>query len=159
MFCLVFLGKVNVPVISSATALVLHVIVLVPMIAVAKLGIYSLILATAFYAIVVVVMNYHVIKKELEYKMEWKHTVGVPFVSAIVMGLVAFVTYWGLNIVFKNMMSEYISNAVATLIAICIAVGVYFISMIKIGGYTEDMLLAFPKGSLLVKIARKLHLI
>ncbi len=153
------IGKVNVPVISSAIALVLHVVVLVPLISVIKLGIYSLILATAFYAIVVVIMNYHVIKKELEYKMEWKQTVGVPFLSAIIMGVVAFVAYCGMDVVLKNMMSEYISNAVATLIAICIAVGVYFISMIKIGGYTEEMLLAFPKGSLLVKIARKLHLI
>ncbi len=153
------IGKVNVPVISSAIALVLHVIVLVPLISVIKLGIYSLILATAFYAIVVVIMNYRVIKKELEYKVEWKQTVGVPFLSAIIMGIVAFIAYWGMDVVFKNVMSEYISNAVATLIAICIAVGVYFISMIKIGGYTEEMLLAFPKGSLLVKIARKLHLI
>jgi len=153
------IGKVNVPVISSAVALVLHVIVLVPLISVIKLGIYSLILATAFYAIVVVIMNYRVIKKELEYKVEWKQTLGVPFLSAIIMGIVAFFAYWGLDVVFKNLMSEYVSNAVATLIAICIAVGVYFISMIKIGGYTEEMLLAFPKGSLLVKIARKLHLI
>ncbi len=153
------IGKVNVPVISSAVALVLHVIVLVPLISVIKLGIYSLILATAFYAIVVVIMNYRVIKKELEYKVEWKQTLGVPFLSAIIMGIVAFFAYWGLDVVFKNVMNEYVSNAVATLIAICIAVGVYFISMIKIGGYTEEMLLAFPKGSLLVKIARKLHLI
>lgn len=153
------IGKVNVPVISSAVALVLHVIVLVPLISVIKLGIYSLILATAFYAIVVVIMNYRVIKKELEYKVEWKQTLGVPFLSAIIMGIVAFFAYWGLDVVFKNLMNEYVSNAVATLIAICIAVGVYFISMIKIGGYTEEMLLAFPKGSLLVKIARKLHLI
>lgn len=153
------IGKVNVPVISSAIALVLHVIVLVPLISVIKLGIYSLILATAFYAIVVVIMNYRVIKKELEYKVEWKQTLGVPFLSAIIMGIVAFFAYWGLDVVFKNVMNEYVSNAVATLIAICIAVGVYFISMIKIGGYTEEMLLAFPKGSLLVKIARKLHLI
>ncbi|MBO5088327.1 MAG: polysaccharide biosynthesis protein [Lachnospiraceae bacterium] len=153
------IGKVNVPVISSAVALVLHVIVLVPLISVIKLGIYSLILATAFYAIVVVIMNYRVIKKELEYKVEWKQTLGVPFLSAIIMGIVAFFAYWGMDVVFKNVMSEYVSNAVATLIAICIAVGVYFISMIKIGGYTEEMLLAFPKGSLLVKIARKLHLI
>ncbi len=153
------IGKVDVPVISSAIALVLHVIVLVPLISVIKLGIYSLILATAFYAIVVVIMNYRVIKKELEYKVEWKQTVGVPFLSAIIMGIVAFFAYWGLDVVFKNVMNEYVSNAVAILIAICIAVGVYFISMIKIGGYTEEMLLAFPKGSLLVKIARKLHLI
>ncbi len=153
------IGKVNVPVISSATALVLHVIVLIPLIAIAKLGIYSLILATAFYAIVVVFMNYRVIQKELQYKMEWKQTVGVPFVSAIVMGIVTFLAYLGCDFVLSKVMTAYVSNAIATLVSICIAVAVYFISMIKIGGYTKDILLALPKGTLLVKIAEKLHLI
>lgn len=153
------IGKVNVPVISAAVALILHVILLVPMIGIMKLGIYSLIIATAFYAIVVVIMNYRVVKKELQYKMEWKQTVGVPFASAIIMGIVAFLVYWGLEFVLSKVMGAYVSNAVACLVAICIAVVVYFTSMIKIGGYTKEMLLAFPKGTVLVKVAEKLHLI
>lgn len=153
------IGKVNVPVISAFIALVLHLFILYPMMTVFHLGVYALIIATAAYAVIVVIVNYIVMAKTLQYKMEWKQTLGVPFLSAIIMGIVAFFAYWGLDVVFKNLMNEYVSNAVATLIAICIAVGVYFISMIKIGGYTEEMLLAFPKGSLLVKIARKLHLI
>ena len=153
------IGKVNVPVISSATALVLHVLVLIPMIVVARLGIYSLIIATAFYAIVVVFMNYHVIKKELSYRMEWKQTVGVPFASAIIMGIVAILAYWGLEFVLSKVMGAYVSNAVATMVSICIAVVVYFISMIKIGGYTKEMLQAFPKGAMLARIAEKLHLV
>lgn len=153
------IGKVNVPVISAAVALILHVILLVPMIGIVKLGIYSLIIATAFYAIIVVIMNYRVVKKELQYQMEWKQTVGVPLTSAVVMGIVAFLVYWGLEFVLSKVMGAYVSNAIACLVAICIAVAVYFISMIKIGGYTKEMLLAFPKGTLLVKVAEKLHLI
>ena len=153
------IGKVNIPVISSATALVLHIILLVPLIAFTDVGIYSLIIATAFYAIVVVVMNYRVIKKCLQYRMEWKQTIGVPLASAVVMGIVTVIIYWGLELVLSKVMRAYASNAVACLVAICIAVVVYFISMIKIGGYTKEMLLAFPKGTLLVKIAEKLHLI
>lgn len=153
------IGKVNIPVISAAVALILHVILLVPMIGIVKLGIYSLIIATAFYAIIVVIMNYRVVKKELQYQMEWKQTVGVPLTSAVVMGIVAFLVYWGLEFVLSKVMGAYVSNAIACLVAICIAVAVYFISMIKIGGYTKEMLLAFPKGTLLVKVAEKLHLI
>lgn len=153
------IGKVNVPVVSAFIALVLHLFILYPMMTVFNLGVYALIIATAAYAVIVVVVNYIVMAKTLQYKMEWKQTVGVPFLSAVIMGVIAFMAYWGFDIVFKNIMNEYISNAVATMFAIGIAVGVYFISMIKIGGYTEDMLLAFPKGALLVKLARKLHLI
>lgn len=153
------IGKVNVPVMSSAVALVLHVFLLVPLIGVVKLGIYSLILATAFYAVIVVFINYHYIKKYLNFKLEWRQTVWLPIVSSIIMGIAAILVYKGLNLVLRYIAGAYISNAIAALTAIILAACVYFISMIKIGGYTKEMLLAFPKGALLARIAEKLHLI
>ena len=153
------IGKVNIPVISSITALVGHILLLVPLIAIAKLEIYSLILATAFYAIIVVVMNLYFVKKELRFKMEWKQTVGVPVLSAAVMGTVAFLVYKVLNWGLLHIMGAFISNAIAVLIAIGLAAITYFVVMLKAGGYTEEMLLPFPKGTLLVKLARRLHFI
>lgn len=153
------MGKVNVPVVSAAVALILHVILLVAMLAYTEIGIYSLIIATAFYAVIVVCMNYWVVKRELQFKIEWKQTVWVPFVSAMIMGVVTVLAYWGTEFVLSKVMVAYSSNVIATLFSICIAVAVYFVSMIKIGGYTKEMLLAFPKGTVLVKIAEKLHLI
>lgn len=153
------IGKVNVPVMSSAAALVLHVFLLVPLIGAVKLGIYSLILATAFYAVIVVLINYHYIKKYLDFRLEWRQTVWVPAASSVIMGIVAILVYKGLNLVLGYIAGAYISNAIAALIAIVLAACVYFISMIKIGGYTKEMLLAFPKGVLIARVAEKLHLI
>lgn len=153
------IGKVNIPVISSATALVLHVFLLVPLIGAAKLGIYSLIFATAFYAVIVVLINYHFVKKYVNFRLEWKQTVWLPVASSAIMGIVAILVYKGLNLVLGYVAGAYISNAVAVITAIVLAACTYFISMIKIGGYTKEMLLAFPKGALLARIAEKLHLI
>ena len=153
------IGKVNIPVISSATALVLHVFLLVPLIGAAKLGIYSLIFATAFYAVIVVLINYHFVKKYVNFRLEWKQTVWLPVASSAIMGIVAILVYKGLNLVLGYVAGAYISNAVAVITAIVLAAWTYFISMIKIGGYTKEMLLAFPKGALLARIAEKLHLI
>lgn len=153
------IGKVNVPVLSAAVALVLHVLLLVPMVGLLKAGVYSLVFATAFYAIIVVFMNYHYVKKELAFKMEWKQTVWVPIASAVVMGIVAVLIYKACDFGLKNFMGNYMRNAVAVMVSIAVAAASYFITMIKIGGYTEEMLLAFPKGILLVKFAKKLHLI
>ena len=153
------IGKVNIPVISSITALVGHILLLVPLIGVAKLEIYSLILATAFYAIIVVAMNLYFVKKELKFKMEWRQTVGVPVISAVVMGIVAILVYKGMNWILVHVTGTFISNAIAVLVAIGFAAITYFVVMLKVGGYTEEMLLAFPKGAILVKMARKLHLI
>ena len=153
------MGKVNVPVVSATVALILHVVLLIAMLKFTEIGIYALILATAFYAIIVVIINYWVVRKELDYRIEWKPIVGVPLLSATVMGIVTFITYTGVNFVANRIMDAYVSNVIATLAAICIAVGVYFIAMIKVGGYTKEMLLEFPKGTLLVRFAQKLHLI
>lgn len=152
------IGKVNVPVISSFTALVLHILVLVPMLFLG-FGTYALIAATAFYAVIVVWMNYRTVKKELGYRMEWKSIVGIPLVSSVIMGIVTFFVYRLLKMICDLFAGEFTGNAIATILSIEIAAIVYFISMIKAGGYTEEMLLAFPKGTFLVKVAKKLHLI
>ena len=153
------IGKVNIPVYSAATALVVHVVLLVPLIGIAKIGVYSLVFATAFYAIIVVFVNYYFVNKYVSFKMEWKQNVWVPVASAILMGIVAFLVYEGLDWILNIVAGAYISNAVAVLGAIAIAAGSYFIAMIKIGGYTKEMLEAFPKGALLARIAAKLHLV
>ena len=153
------IGKVNIPVFSAATALVVHVVLLVPLIGIVKIGIYSLVFATAFYAIIVVFVNYYFVNKYVFFNMEWKQNVWVPVASAILMGIVAFLVYEGLDWILNMVAGAYISNAVAVFGAIVIAAGSYFIAMIKIGGYTKEMLVTFPKGALLAHIAVKLHLV
>ena len=149
----------NIPVFSAATALVVHVVLLVPLIGIVKIGIYSLVFATAFYAIIVVFVNYYFVNKYVFFNMEWKQNVWVPVASAILMGIVAFLVYEGLDWILNMVAGAYISNAVAVFGAIVIAAGSYFIAMIKIGGYTKEMLVTFPKGALLAHIAVKLHLV
>lgn len=153
------IGRVNVPVISAATALILHVFLLIPLMLFTDLGVYSLVFATLLYVVVIIGMNMWAIRKTLGFVTKWKSAVWVPAASSVIMGIVAFLIYKGLYLVLSHVTGAYISNAVAVLTAIAFAACVYFISMIKIGGYTEEMLMAFPKGTLLVKIARKLHLI
>lgn len=153
------IGKVNIPVFSAATALVLHIFLFVPLVRYTDLGVYSFIFATAFYALIIVFMNYKAVKKYLEFRMEWKQTIWVPLASSIIMGVVAFMIYHGLYWMLQHFSGDYVSNAIAVLCSILIAVIVYFIAMIKIGGYTKEMLFLFPKGEQLVKVVQKLHLI
>ena len=75
------------------------------------------------------------------------------------MGGVAFVVYQGLDFLLSFITGSYSCNAIATLTSIILAAGAYFIALIRIGGYTEEMLLAFPKGNMIVKFAKKMHLV
>ena len=50
-------------------------------------------------------------------------------------------------------------SRIALLIAIGVGVVIYFLVILLIGGVNEQELMAFPKGALLVRVAKKLHLL
>lgn len=153
------IGKVNVPVVSAAVALVLHVMLLIPIMLYMDLGVYSLIVVTLFYVIVIIIINGRAIKKEIDYRLEWKHAVWIPLGASVVMGIVAVVVYMGVNSLCGMFLRMYTANAIAALLAICIAAGAYFVALIKFGGYTRKRLESFPKGAALADMAEKLHLL
>jgi stage V sporulation protein B len=153
------IGKVNVPVVSAATALVLHVFLLVPLMLYTELGVYSLVFATLFYVIVIILINGSALKKELGFKLQWKSAIWIPFCASVIMGIAAMIAYMGLHALCGLFLGSFGANAVAVLIAILVAVIVYFVALLRLGGYTRQMLLSFPKGELLANVAEKLHLI
>lgn len=153
------IGKVNVPVISAAAALVLHIFLLVPLLLFTNLGVYSLIFATLLYVVIIIGMNTWAVRNTLGFRMQWKSAVWVPLGSSLVMGIVAFIVYTGCYALCIQMAGVRMVNAVAVVLAIVIAAVSYFIAIIKFGGYTRGMLEAFPKGTLLAKLAEKLHLL
>ena len=83
----------------------------------------------------------------------------MPLVSAVLMGIVAACIYYLISFALSNVVGDYIRNALATIISIVFAAMTYFICLLKFGGYTEEMLMAFPKGESIVKVVKRLHLI
>ena len=152
-------GKVNFPVVSALTALVFHIILLYILLKYTNLGTLSFIAATLLYVLIIVGMNYWKIKHYLKYSVDWKNVIIMPLICAVVMGTAAFCLYHLLYIVLSGVLGDYICNAVSTLISILCAALVYCVSLLKFGGYTEEMLLAFPKGAVVARLAKKFHLI
>ena len=83
----------------------------------------------------------------------------MPFVAAVMMGAVSLLIYRLLSLILAKIMGAYICNTISTIVAIVSAAGTYVVCLLKFGGYTEEMLLAFPKGAFIAKIAKKIHLI
>jgi stage V sporulation protein B len=50
-------------------------------------------------------------------------------------------------------------NAVSLIVAMIVAVVVYAVMMLLLHGLTEKEILRFPKGELLVQLAKKAHLL
>lgn len=146
------IGKVNIPVIHATVALVLQVIVLVVLLMFTNLNLYALAIAMIVYSLSVCVLNQMAVRKYLGYKMNIVKMFVKPFVAALIMGVVAVGVYYGINYVVQ-------SNFISLMIAVMLAVIVYFVLVIKLKVITEEEILGLPKGKLIQKVAKKLHLL
>lgn len=146
------IGKVNLPVVNAAVALVIQTAVLVPLLLTTDLGLYALVIATVLYSFLMCILNGISVKKELKYKQEIIKTFLLPAWAAILMGAAAFGVYHGLYRLVHI-------NVVCLAAAILVAVPIYFVLTIKMGAVGRKDLLALPKGALFVRIAVKCRLI
>ena len=140
------------PVIHAAIALVIHVALLASLLAFTDLGIYALLIGNVTFPIVICILNWIQIARHAHYRQEVAKTFIIPLISASVMGAVSYVVYRCMLIVLH-------SNALGTIVAIGVAVPTYFACLILFKGVTENELANMPKGGLLVRIAKKFHLI
>lgn len=145
------IGKVNVPVKNAAIALVLQTAVIVPLLIYTDLNLYCFVIATIIYSLAMCILNSHAMKKALNYKEKIAKTYIMPLFAAVIMGVAAGGVYYGLYMILPR-------NLICLAAAIVVAVMVYFVVLIKIGGLTEKDLKAIPKGTLLIRIAKKVHL-
>ena len=146
------IGRVNTPVAHSAVALIVQVAGLIALLLYTNLNLYALVCANIIYSFVMCVLNQISVWRRLGYRQEIVRTFLKPFLASLVMGAVAFGTYESVYMLLPV-------SRVALLIAIGAGVVVYFLVILMIGGVSEQELLAFPKGKLLVRCAKKLHLL
>lgn len=146
------IGKVNKPVINAAAALVIQTVLLVPLLLYTDLGLYALAAAMIIYSFFMCLLNGISLRKCLGYKQRYIKSFLLPFLAAAVMGVAAYYIYKGLYYLIKI-------NTVCLFAAIGLGAIIYFVAAIKIGAITEPELRRFPKGGLLVSVAKKVHLL
>ena len=76
----------------------------------------------------------------------------IPAIAALIMGVAAGLCYKGVYAVLKM-------NAVAAAFAILVAVLVYAVALLAMKGLSEEEIRKFPKGYVLVRYAKKFHLL
>lgn len=148
------IDKMRLPVIHAAISLGLHMILLYVLTAVFKLGGMAIVWSYIFFGVVVCILNNIAIHKHLRYRQEVKRTFLIPLISSIVMSIVSKALYL---LIYTALGGGTLAMLLGLVIAVIVAVVVYFIVLLALKGLKEQELLAFPKGYLLVKAARKLH--
>ena len=154
------IGKVNAPVLNAALALILQSGVLSFLLIYTDLGYVALCIVTILYSLVMCILNNIVMKRNLPIVNDFKKTYLFPTVSSIIMGAAAFGIYKLFELLFGLFMgSPYFINLFSTLISVFFAAFIYFAVLIKSGGASEEDIKRFPKGSSIVSLLKKIHLL
>lgn len=145
------IDKLNVPIKNSAISIVVHLIILPILLVVFKLNIYAVVIGDFTFGLTVSILNAYSIKKYTGYKQEIKNTFIKPLLCSCIMGI-------GAIIIYKVLMNFINSNTLCTLAGIVVAVIIYGIALIMTKTITEDELLSIPKGTMIVRLLKKFHL-
>lgn len=146
------IDKLKVPIKNSAISLGLHLIILPCLLIVFKLNIYGVVIGDILFGATVSVLNAMSIKKYLNYRQNMFETFVKPFICAGVMGAGCFGIYKLFNGLIKI-------NAISTIVAIMVAVVIYALMLVITKTVTEDELLSMPKGVMIAKLMKKIHMI
>lgn len=149
------LGKVKAPIINATIALVLQSGLACVLLFYTKLDLYSLAIVNTFYSGLMCLLNQYSVRKAIGYKQEIKRTFLIPLGASLIMGVAAWLTYHGLYYLIH---SFKLASQVSLIPAIGVGVLVYFVVLILMKGVTEQELRTVPKGYLIVKVAKKVHL-
>lgn len=146
------IDKLKVPIKNSAISLGLHLIILPCLLIVFKLNIYGVVIGDILFGATVSVLNAMSIKKYLNYRQNMFETFVKPFICAGVMGAGCFGIYKLFNGLIKI-------NAISTIVAIMVAVVIYALMLVITKTVTENELLSMPKGAMIAKLMKKIHMI
>lgn len=146
------IDKMRVPIINSAIALVIHVVILCALLITTNLGVYAVVITDVLFPLIVCILNALSIRRFVGYRQEYVKTFVKPSIAAVIMGFAAYLVYIGCYLITGI-------GSISTLIAIFVAVPVYGVSLLILRGIEEEEILQMPKGRTLVRFLKSLHLI
>ena len=157
------IGKVNIPLRNAAVALLLHVGLLTALLYFTNLDVYAMVAATVAYSFLMCLFNSISVKKYLGYRQETKKTFVIPAVASVIMAVFTYVFYQGVYFIFIHLFGSFLPLRLLILLgllaAVLFAVCLYFVLELKLGGVSEKELAAFPKGTALIRLAKRAHLL
>jgi stage V sporulation protein B len=146
------INKVILPVINALISLVIQTTVLVVILSFTNWNLYALTISAIVYSFLMCVLNVFSIRKNLGYRLSIRNSFIIPLVASVIMGVIARLLFILLYVLCK-------SNIISIFLAIIIAIPLYCIIVIKLGGINESELIILPKGKMIVGFAKKLKLL
>lgn len=146
------IDQMRIPIRNAVIALIINVISVPVSLYVFKLNIYTMIVGNIVFSLVMCILNGLSVRKYSGFKPDIHKTFVKPAIASVLMGVIVYAVYF---IIYK--MSGI--NAISTIIGILVGIVVYAIILLLIRGLTEEELKSFPKGTLIIRFAKKLHIL
>lgn len=149
------IDKLSIPLKHSAISFGIHIILLpLSLCFITKnnfeKAIYIIVIFDILYSIVLCILNAVAIRKYTIYRFEWMNVFVRPFICAVFMGAITYCSY--------RLLKMFIPFMFACIISIGVAVIVYAVSLIAFKAITKDELLNMPKGHMIYRLLKKVHL-
>ena len=146
------IDRMRIPVRNASVALVFHAGVIAVGMFGLKLNIYGICVGTIAFSLIMCILNGMSVRKYSGFKPDVTKTFIKPAIASVIMGVVVYAAYFVCHKVSH-------SNAVSTVMAVLVGMIVYAAALLLIKGLTEEELHSFPKGELLIRIAKKFRLL
>ena len=146
------IGKPQIPLRNAAISLGINVSVLTGLLWFTDvLNIYAILIVSILFAVSMCVLNQLALRKYLGYQNEYMNTYIRPLLAALGMGVVTWLSYYGLHLVLPI-------NVVCLGVAVVLGVATYIILYVVIAKPSEEELRRFPFGSYAVKFMRVIRI-
>lgn len=151
------LGKAKVPVYSLSIGAIAKVITNYIFIGIPSLNINGAVVGTVVCYTIIVVINLISLVRTTKVKLDYMSILVKPLVCSILCGIAAYTSYGITSALLPqiNKGGHSITNVIACLVAVVLAVAVYAISMLLVNGIAKDDIIMLPKGEKIVKILAK----
>ncbi len=139
------LGKVKAVTIFSVIGLIGKIIANYVFVAIPEINILGAIIGNAISFFIMLILNQLLINQSLKIKVSIIRPIIKPFIASAAMATVGLIWYNLVYKVFLMLSKGYIANALSIATTIFVAIVVYFVSLIYIGGIRKKDLQVLPK--------------
>jgi len=152
------IGRMQMPLVSAGIALAVQTLVLLVLLFATNMGVFALVLVSILYSLMIFLLDTYFLQRYLKLDMDLYNVYARPLFAATIMGVATYGLYTMFEVFLELVGSRslYLNNLIAMVPAILAAVLIYFFALIRMGTLSEEDILSLPRGSMLLKIFRKL---
>ena len=152
------IGRMQMPLVSAGIALAVQTLVLLILLFATNMGVFALVLVSILYSLMIFLLDTYFLQRYLKLDMDLYNVYARPLFAATIMGVATYGLYTMFEVFLELLGSRslYLNNLIAMVPAILAAVLIYFFALIRMGTLSEEDILSLPRGSMLLKIFRKL---